>query len=58
MIFVTAAEGVMDIVTHHVADLRGSVRLFQQVAAHGCGGDFWNVLVFRNREHLFLCQAA
>lgn len=58
VLLVAAAQRVMDIVAHHVADLRGSVRFFQQVAADGCGGDFWNVFVFRDREHLFLCQAA
>ena len=55
---VAAAQRVMDIVAHHVADLRGAVRFFQQVAADGCGSDFWNVFVFRDREHLFLGQAA
>ena len=33
LLLVAAAQRVMDIVAHHVADLRGAVRFFQQVAA-------------------------
>ena len=56
MVRITATKRGMDIIVHHVANLKLAFRLLEHLPRHGGGNDFRNMLVLGDGRHFLLRQ--
>ena len=58
MLLVAVSLGLPKIIDNHVPDFFAAVLLGQKVLSERCRGDFGEMLMLGDGEHLFLAQAA
>ncbi len=54
---VVALLSPADVIHNHVSDFLHSMFSLQKILSEGGSGDFWQMLMLRDRENLFLGQA-